>query len=425
MTLSPAFKTQLSPLLSFIRESWPRCVVRDQNGSGFAGIDLPYPYTPPSIPGEGHFSFFFYWDTYFTNLGLLADGYSEQAKNNILNICWLIRKYGFMPNHVGLENRSQPPLLALMVDAYLNVTGDTSLLSEGVEALQIEHHFWNTHRKAVKGLNRYGFQETPTGLVAFYDQVADRIGLPSDAIPSDKALLGGHLMAEAESGWDFTTRFEGRCADFVPVDLNVFLYLQEVLLARFLQRLGETSSDRWINQANQRKTSILEILWCEESGSFRDYDFIHDRHSAVDAASGFMPLFAGIAPPEMAARQRCVLPLLRGQHGVACTTPTNHTPGCQWAFPNVWPPVVYFTARALEQVGHSAEASRLAETFLNTQVRLFMETGLLWEKYDARTGAISASEYQAAPMLGWTAGTIKALYAHFFQGPEASVPATC
>lgn len=39
--------------------------------------------------------------------------------------------------------------------------------------------------------------------------------------------VGSHYIAEAESGWDFNPRFQTRCMDFCPVDLNANLYLYE------------------------------------------------------------------------------------------------------------------------------------------------------------------------------------------------------
>ncbi len=68
-------------VLDYIKSNWERTIYIDAPGKGFKGFDLPYSYTTPSIKGEGHFTFFFYWDTYFTNLGLLRNGYEEQAKN--------------------------------------------------------------------------------------------------------------------------------------------------------------------------------------------------------------------------------------------------------------------------------------------------------------------------------------------------------
>jgi len=51
-----------TPTLDYIRNNWSRSFYKDINGSGFLGDDLPFPYTSPCIKGEGHFSFFFYWD---------------------------------------------------------------------------------------------------------------------------------------------------------------------------------------------------------------------------------------------------------------------------------------------------------------------------------------------------------------------------
>ena len=82
-------------------------------------IGLPYPYTVPCC--EGAFQEMYYWDVYFTNIGLIKSGRLLQAKNNVDNMCYLINKYGFMPNGnmTIYLNRSQPPFLFLMVkDVY-------------------------------------------------------------------------------------------------------------------------------------------------------------------------------------------------------------------------------------------------------------------------------------------------------------------
>ena len=88
-------------ILDYIRANWPRSIYRDAPGAGFAGVDIPFPYTSPCIKGEGHFYFFFYWDTYFTNLGLLRHGLAETAKDNIKNMLWFIARQGYMPTMSG------------------------------------------------------------------------------------------------------------------------------------------------------------------------------------------------------------------------------------------------------------------------------------------------------------------------------------
>ena len=60
-------------------------------------IALPKPYTVPCI--DRHFQELYYWDTYFTNRGLLLSGRVDLAINNIENIAYLIDKYGFIPNN--------------------------------------------------------------------------------------------------------------------------------------------------------------------------------------------------------------------------------------------------------------------------------------------------------------------------------------
>ena len=53
-------------------------------------LGLPYPYTTPCA--NELFIEFFYWDTYFTNVGLIAEGNIEQAKNNADNMAYIINK---------------------------------------------------------------------------------------------------------------------------------------------------------------------------------------------------------------------------------------------------------------------------------------------------------------------------------------------
>lgn len=68
----------------------------------------------------------YYWDTYFTNIGLLLSGKVEQAINNTENIAYLIERYGKMPNgsRTFYLNRSQPPFFSQAVRDIFEVTGD-------------------------------------------------------------------------------------------------------------------------------------------------------------------------------------------------------------------------------------------------------------------------------------------------------------
>ena len=412
-------------VLDYIHANWSRSVYRDSPGTGFGGVDLPHPYTSPCIKGEGHFHFFFYWDTYFTNLGLLRSGLADVARDNIRNMLWLIDRHGFMPNHVGLENRSQPPYLARMVRDYVAATGDRAFLREAAPRLRQEYHFWTTARRRPLGLEGHGHQASSAEAAKFYDQtLPGRLGLSADVSFAEKARVGGHHLAEAETGWDFNPRFDRRCLDHVAVDLAALLHDYETLFLEIGPELGWDDAELWRTRAQRRRDLVGRHLWCDERGWFLDYDCAHERRGPVRSLAGLLPLFTGLATPGQAARIAAGLSDFEREHGIAVTPATDAgARGYQWAYPNVWPPLVYVTVEGLRRYGHVAHARRIAEKFVATTVRLHARTGRLWEKTNAETGEVAGGEYQAAAMLGWTAGVFIALHA-WLNGKEPDAPRT-
>ena len=85
-------------------------------------IGLPYRYTVPCA--SEMFQEMYYWDTYFTNVGLLVEKNAELAKNNVDNMLYMVEKYGFMPNgnRTFYLNQSQPPFLSQMVKRYYSIS---------------------------------------------------------------------------------------------------------------------------------------------------------------------------------------------------------------------------------------------------------------------------------------------------------------
>lgn len=80
----------------YIYDNWSSTVRYVPDDAGDV-IGLPYPYTVPGLD-EKIFNELYYWDTYFTNAGLILSNNIEQAKNNVDNILYLVKKFGFMPN---------------------------------------------------------------------------------------------------------------------------------------------------------------------------------------------------------------------------------------------------------------------------------------------------------------------------------------
>ncbi|NOU35758.1 MAG: alpha,alpha-trehalase [Kiritimatiellaceae bacterium] len=398
-------------ILSYIEANWESSIYRDAPGAGFGGVDLPFPYTSPCIKGKGKFYYFFYWDTYFTNAGLLRSGRAAIAKANIQNMLWLIKRQGYMPNYIGLYNRSQAPYLCRMVKEYIAATGDCDFLAECADGLRQEYHFWTTARFTPVGLNRYGHHDTAEGCEGFYNQyLIDRLKFSPAASSEEKVHVGGHYMAEAESGCDFTPRFEGRCLDYCPVELNALLYEYEVYLLDVSESLGWGDAALWKNRAAQRHERMNRYLWNEKSGLFLDYDFVNGKSSPAPSLAGFNALAAGLASEEQAARMVANLPLFEREHGISCAAEPEQRRGFQWDYPNVWPPLVYITVEGLRRYGYEKEARRIAGKYIQTAILLFEKTGQLWEKTDAETGEVAGGEYEAAPMMGWSAGVFLTLH---------------
>ena len=82
------------PLENHIRKLWP-ILTRQADGqvAGSSLIPLPNPYV---VPG-GRFNEIYYWDSYFTMLGLAAEGNWELIRNMTENFAWLIREVGLKP----------------------------------------------------------------------------------------------------------------------------------------------------------------------------------------------------------------------------------------------------------------------------------------------------------------------------------------
>lgn len=92
------------------------------------------------IPG-GIFKELYYWDTYWIVNGLLLCDMTTTARGIIENIISLVNEFGFMPNggRVYYLNRSQPPMLILMVLSYYRATNDFNFIQTviGVSLIKI------------------------------------------------------------------------------------------------------------------------------------------------------------------------------------------------------------------------------------------------------------------------------------------------
>jgi len=396
-------------LRDYIAQGMPQ-TVREMHDEGQSVIALPYSYSVPAI--RGMFQEMYYWDTFYTNEGLLLLGDVDQARNNVEDILFMVDKFGYMPNgsHVGLLNRSQSPYFALMVRSVYEVTADKEWLARMYEGIEKEYEFWMTQRIAPNGLNRCGHGATDAELAGFYQMVCRRLRIDrSESVKTlaDTLKAGAHWIAEAES-WDFNPRYDQRCMDFNPVDLNAQLYILERDMAWFSDELGNGRAAQWKSRAKTRKALIQKYCYNPEDGLFYDYDFANDRRSDVLSGAVFNLMFAGIMTKKQAATMVKALPRLEMEYGVVACEEHPCSITYQWAYPNCWAAVNYMAICGMDRYGFSEDARRIARKYLDSNVSQYKETGVLWEKYTALTGRNdAASEYgTAGDFMGWTAATV-------------------
>jgi len=386
-------------------------------------IPLPNPYI---VPG-GRFGEIYYWDSYFTMLGLQVSRRVEMIQNTADNFSYLIDKIGYIPNgnRVYFKGRSQPPFYSLVIQLLREEKG-SDILVKYLPQLEKEYNFWmrghdslDEHNKARDRvvcmpdgalLNRYWDEhDTPRP-----ESYREDIELAHQAGKNPQEIYR-HLRAAAESGWDFSSRwfkhgnsFESiHTTDIIPVDLNCLLFFLEQTLGeacKFAGRKQESSS--YYSLAARRKAAIQQYCWNEDEQFYTDYDHKEGVKRKNITLAGMFPLFFGMATIEQAERASVVLHMQLLKHG-GCVT-TAETSGQQWDSPNGWAPLQYITVKALEQYGMLSLAAEIAKRWINLNIKVYKATGKLMEKYNVVDTHLLAGggEYPSQDGFGWTNGVL-------------------
>lgn len=310
---------------------WPDLTRAYDGGAATNCSDCPNSFIPvarPFVVPGGRFREPYYWDSYWVLEGLLRTrgAFTGIARNMIENFLDLVERYGFVPNgaRVYYLNRSQPPLLALMVRAYITHTNDTALLGRALPLLEREHTFWTSNRSVevrrggrAYTLTRYRVDNTqprPESYREDYEQATNTSYYsPASGIiypergPLDaaaRARLYSNLASAAESGWDFSSRWLANPADatrdvyfplrslatddVVPVCLNSILYANERAIGDFYvlaanasasANASSSSSDAaaaaqrlWHARAAARSEAMYALMWNDTLTGFFDYN---------------------------------------------------------------------------------------------------------------------------------------------------------
>ena len=391
--------------------------------AGSSLLPLPRPYI---VPG-GRFREVYYWDSYFTMLGLAESHRTPVIRDMVDNFAYLLDTYGFIPNgnRTYYLTRSQPPFFSLMVGLLARQEGGLQTLPRYQKQLLREYAYWMAGAETLKpGTAKDRAVRLPHGelLNRYYDS-SDQPREESYAEDVAAAKLSKqapaqfycNVRAAAASGWDFSTRWFGpddqlgsiQTTDLVPVDLNCLLYNLETTLAKSYQQQGNTArAETFLTKALNRKKAILAYCWDAKSGWFLDYNFRQQQRSPRQTLAGVYPLEFGLATPAQGKLVAAGLKTNFLKPGGLATTRTRS--GQQWDAPNAWAPLQYMAIDGLERYNQAALARTIGTRWIGLNGEVFKQTGKLMEKYNVVAPHLKAGggEYPLQDGFGWTNGVL-------------------
>ncbi len=377
------------------------------------------PLTNPYIVPGGRFGEIYYWDSYFTMLGLQVSGRVDIIRDMVANFSAMIQSYGHIPNgnRTYFLSRSQPPFFCLMVDLLAEASQDEKVYVEFLPSMLKEYHFW----MKTDGTRAIEVEEVRSILNRYWD---DKPGPREESYIEDIELLdsshrdAGELFtdirAACESGWDFSSRwFEDPddmrticTTDILPVDLNSLMYINERIIAHGLHLDQNERTDGFISRGANRKAAVGSIFWDDVENTFKDFNWTEGECTPDVTMACVFPLFAGIASERQAkyVAEHMEANLLKP--GGWATT--NVHSGQQWDAPNGWAPLQWIAFFGLSRYGFKDLAIEGANRWINNCIRVFNNTGRLVEKYNVEDISLMAGggEYDVQDGFGWTNGVL-------------------
>jgi alpha,alpha-trehalase len=392
-------------------------------------LPLPEPYV---VPG-GRFREIYYWDSYFTMLGLIEGGRGDLAQDMVRDFAYFIDTYGHVPNGARTYylSRSQPPFFFEMV-GLASGADPAAGFARYLPELEREYAFWmegelalpagGAHRRAValpdgSILNRYwDDRDTPRD-----ESYAEDVKLARESRRAAGAVYRD-IRAAAESGWDFGSRWLADpmkrstidTTEIVPIDLNSLMYGLENAIRAGCERASDAACARdFTRRAAARRAAIDRYLWNPAQGAYLDYRWTRRAPIARISAATLYPLFVSVASDAQASAVSATLRAALLEPGGVVTTPLET--GEQWDAPNGWAPIQWIAVEGLRRYRQDRLAETIACRWMRAVDAVYEGSGKLVEKYDVihtnRKGG--GGEYPTQDGFGWTNGVMRKLGAMY------------
>lgn len=383
-------------------------------------IKLPHYYF---VPNDNKFRYIYYWDSFFMFKGLMGTNREWLMLEMIENFIYLFNTFHLIPNFSapGSMGRSQPPFFSSMIlDTYLKRLNPTNPYKHvtGFKQKWYEYRM----KKWLKRTIDVAKQEYELVWIDKENAYNHNVHNTILSRYGDRDI-GYSQSSELESGWDMTSRFYNRCDQFLPVDLNSYLYKYETDFALAAEILGNREeADFWKGKSKERKKA-MQIMWDNDEGFFYDYGYGFQRIGHYFSLASFTPLWAGIATVEQAKRAMKHLPKFETPYGLMIGAKMSlakkvdlsiiqrrYHPAIediikpkQWDYPNIWSPLEYLTVIGLLRYGYMDDAKRIMTNSVKTHAGLFRKYKTFFEKIDGETGEPSIGyKYAMQEGFGWT-----------------------
>lgn len=279
---------------------------------------------------------------------------------------------------------TKPPLSAWALHEIYQKNNDTSFLQEMYPKLLKYHYWWYANRDHDRnGLCEYG--------------------------SVDNTLQASRW----ESGWDNAIRFDSAAMltngngaysmNVESVDLNSYLYIEKDKLIEIAKTLKRNEDAEKLFKEKIKLKRLIQTYFCDpQTGFFYDIKLEDKSFIASKEACGWLPLYAGVATKEQAARVKDMM-MNENTFNTHFPLPTasKDNPGFDpvqgyWRGP-VWIDQFYFGYKGLKNYGYHAEASSLLLKLLKNGEGITDAKINLRENYDPITGKGLGAE-----MFGWT-----------------------
>ena len=283
----------------------------------------------------------------------------------------------------------------------------------------------------------------------------------------NQSQLLRNIAAAAESGWDFSSRWfadhatllTARTTSIIPVELNVVMARMEFNICNMSNSSNSLQGMQYCDRARRRWDIIENCMWNETTSRWNDLvvssfeqkvlseeeekeekieeeEFVVSQVVGTTSVANWIPLWGSyllstLTPltPMTPVRARAsrvgrAALSLRDESGLyleAGLSTTNMHTGQQWDYPNAWAPLQDFIIDGLRNsakgmAGVSKEEAKMMSSFakelstrwLETNVKAWMNSGYMYEKYDAVEMGKGGGGGEYVPQIGfgWSNGVV-------------------